>query len=107
MLPSAARCCNLQFGMRYSQRLVRALQPVSGLFETPLSQGMNGKMVDGRALTVRVRSEAPAGPRRGLGTSKPEEELPPECKLYVGSLPHNVDEHALTGEFARFGPVVR
>lgn len=68
---------------------------------------MNGKMVDGRALTVRVRSEAPAGPRRGLGTSRPEEELPPECKLYVGSLPHNVDEHALTREFARFGPVVR
>lgn len=70
-------------------------------------QGMNGKMVDGRALTVRERSEAPTGPRRGLGASRPDEELPPECKLYVGSLPHTVDEHALTREFARFGPVVR
>ena len=64
-------------------------------------------MVDGRALTVRVRSEAPSGPRRGLGAPRPDEELPPECKLYVGSLPHTVDEHALTREFARFGPVVR
>lgn len=69
-------------------------------------QGMNGKMVDGRALTVRVRSEAPSGPRRGLGAPRPDGELPPECKLYVGSLPHTVDEHALTREFARFGPVV-
>lgn len=64
-------------------------------------------MVDGRALTVRVRSEAPAGPRRGLGAPRLDEELPPECKLYVGSLPPNVDEHALSREFARFGPVVR
>lgn len=75
------------------------------------SQGMHGKMVDGRALNVRVRSEPPGaggpGGRRGLGAPRPEDDLPPECKLYVGSLPHHVDDHALTQEFGRFGPVVR
>ncbi|KAL4450593.1 hypothetical protein ABPG77_000949 [Micractinium sp. CCAP 211/92] len=69
-------------------------------------EGMNGKVVDGRSLTVRVRSEAPSGPRRGLGAHRPDDDLPPECKIYVGSLPPNVDEHALTREFARFGPVL-
>lgn len=34
-------------------------------------QGMNGKVVDGRSLTVRVRSEAPSGPRRGGPLSEP------------------------------------
>ncbi|KAL4433587.1 hypothetical protein ABPG75_000028 [Micractinium tetrahymenae] len=69
-------------------------------------EGMNGKMVDGRSLTVRIRSEAPSGPRRGLGGHRPDDDLPPECKIYVGSLPPTVDEHALTREFARYGPVV-
>ncbi|KAL4854108.1 Splicing factor-like protein 1 [Chlorella vulgaris] len=69
-------------------------------------QGMNGKLVDGRSLAVRIRSEAPPGPRRGLGAARPEDDLSPECKLYIGSLPHHVDEHMLTREFSRFGPVV-
>ena len=43
----------------------------------------------------------------GLGNPRPEEDLPQECKIYVGSVPPNVDEHALTREFSRFGPVVR
>ncbi len=43
----------------------------------------------------------------GLGAHRPDDDLPPECKIYVGSLPPNVDEHALTREFARFGPVLR
>ena len=43
----------------------------------------------------------------GLGNPRPEEDLPQECKIYVGSIPPNVDEHALTREFSRFGPVVR
>lgn len=68
---------------------------------------MNGKMVDSRPLNVRVRSEPIGGPRRGLGAPRADEELPPECKLYVGSLPPQVDDHALTQEFGRFGPVVR
>ncbi|KAL4854116.1 ribonucleoprotein [Chlorella vulgaris] len=67
---------------------------------------MNGKLVDGRSLAVRIRSEAPPGPRRGLGAARPEDDLSPECKLYIGSLPHHVDEHMLTREFSRFGPVV-
>ncbi|KAI3434500.1 hypothetical protein D9Q98_002575 [Chlorella vulgaris] len=69
-------------------------------------EGMNGKLVDGRSLAVRIRSEAPPGPRRGLGAARPEDDLSPECKLYIGSLPHHVDEHMLTREFSRFGPVV-
>lgn len=66
-------------------------------------------MVDGRPLNVRVRSEPPSGPgaRRGPGGPRPEDDLPPECKLYVGCLPQHVEEQALSQEFARFGPVVR
>lgn len=81
--------------------------PSSFPSNTCILQGMNGKMVDGRALTVRVRSEAPSGPRRGMGAPRPDDDLPPECKIYVGSLPQHVDETALTQEFSRFGSVIR
>jgi hypothetical protein len=44
----------------------------------------------------------------GLGAApRPEDDLPPECKIYIGSIPPQVDEHTLSREFARFGPVIR
>eukprot|EP00887_Chlorella_sp_A99_P001571 scaffold8.g1571.t1 len=70
----------------------------------------NGRMVEGRPIIVRLKGEergAPLG-RRGIGAPppRPDDDLPPECKLYVGSIPPNVDEFVLQREFERFGAVV-
>jgi hypothetical protein len=59
---------------------------------------MDGTMVDGRALTVRLRSE------RGQQSERPHR--PPrdevdECKLYVAGLTRTVQEHALRDLFGK------
>lgn len=41
----------------------------------------------------------------GGGPSRPDDDLPPENKLYVGSLPPSIDDAALQREFERFGPI--
>jgi splicing factor 1 len=83
---------------------------------------MHGVAVDGRPLNVRPKGEGGGGgappPRAGLGApgggyaggggggGRPDDALPPECKLFVGSLPFHVDEAALRREFERFGALV-
>jgi splicing factor 1 len=77
---------------------------------------MQNYVVQGRPLSVRVRSDpmpragggggmgAPRG--GGMGGARPEDNLPPGCKLFVGSVPYHIDEFTLRREFERFGAVV-
>ncbi len=62
-------------------------------------------MVDGRSLTVRLRSEQGRGPSARPGMSAVDM-LPDDCKLYVGNLPASMEDEALLRAFERCGPVV-
>ncbi|RMZ56502.1 hypothetical protein APUTEX25_001349 [Auxenochlorella protothecoides] len=72
-------------------------------------RAMDGHLVDDLPLIVRMKGEPSSGPafpmRRGGGPSRPDDDLPPENKLYVGSLPPSIDDAALQREFERFGPI--
>ncbi|KAK9851334.1 hypothetical protein WJX84_006342 [Apatococcus fuscideae] len=76
------------------------------------SQAMSGKMVDSRALVVRIRSDGPPKPGLGGGPGgfdrgpRPGLHDNDDSKLYVANLPQNVDEAALERIFAPFGQVV-
>lgn len=60
---------------------------------------MSGKLVDGRPLVVRLRSEAPTGQRpKLLGEGE-------EAKLYVSHLPTDATEGGLRKLFEDYGPV--
>jgi hypothetical protein len=72
---------------------------------------MDGRMIDGRTLTVRVRSERrePGGAGGGGGHSAPAPRPAPgeidESKLYVAGLTSHVTEAELRTLFAPYGPV--
>lgn len=74
------------------------------------AENMSGTMIEGRTINVRRKGEdGGGGARRGLGSGpppRPGEEVPPDCRIYVGYIPPSVDEMALRREFERFGPVV-
>ncbi len=60
---------------------------------------MNGKMVDGRSLVVRLRSESAGaggvgGIRPGLGGASQPGAID-EAKLYVGYLPPSMNDEGL------------
>lgn len=65
-------------------------------------KAMNGKMVEDRPLTVRRKGEDSGMARR----SRPEDDIPAECKIFVGSVPPHIDNITLQREFERFGPVL-
>ncbi|KAL4516099.1 hypothetical protein Ndes2526B_g00806 [Nannochloris sp. 'desiccata'] len=77
---------------------------------------INGTQIEGKSLIVRRKGEdaRSGGVRAGLGSGgergppppRPEDDLPPECKIYVGSIPPHVDDFTLKREFERFGPIV-
>lgn len=69
------------------------------------AQGMNGRTIDGRALVVRLRSDAPqrGGPRESKGPMEYEYD---ERKLYVSHLPPSINEQELHASFGKFGPVL-
>lgn len=66
------------------------------------SDGMNGKVVDGRPLIVRLRSESSKGPGAGPRPDSVSE----DCKLYVAYLPATITEQSLSAMFGAYGPVV-
>ena len=94
------------------------------------AEGVSGTVIDGKAIVVRRKEDpaAAAARRAGLGSiggggggggmglgsnnmpggapPRPDEDLPPECKIYVGHIPHHIDDAALRKEFERFGHVV-
>lgn len=85
-------------------------------------QALDGAPFEDRTLLVRMKGEPrDAGPRfggprfgggppglgaRGPPGPRPDDDLPPECKLYVGNLPPDADEAFLHQEFARFGHIL-
>lgn len=71
-------------------------------------KSMDGFMIDGRALTVRWKGEdSRRGPGRGGGGGggRPDDNVPPDCKLFVGCIAYHIDEITLQRELERFGPV--
>lgn len=79
------------------------------------AEGLSGKPIDGKMITVRRKEDGAA--RRGLGAGggpglgaggapRPDDDIPPECKIYVGHIPPHIDDFALRKEFERFGPVI-
>lgn len=87
---------------------------------TSARQALDGTMLEDRPILVRMKGEprdigGRSGPpmsfggppgRRGPPPPRPDDELPPECKLYVGGLPPSADDALLHQEFARFGHIV-
>ncbi len=78
-------------------------------------ENINGTLIEGKSLIVRRKGDdgrSGGGGRAGLGSERgpppprPEDDLPPECKIYVGSIPPHVDDFTLRREFERFGPIV-
>jgi len=79
---------------------------------------IHGTQIEGKSLIVRRKGEdarsGGGGGRAGLGSGaergplppRPEDDLPPECKVYIGSIPPHVDDFTLKREFERFGPIV-
>lgn len=64
------------------------------------AEEMNTKVVDGRALVVRLRSEGPPAQRPKYGAQEPD-----DAKLYVAHLPLTINEMALRSLFQRHGQV--
>ncbi|GMH33986.1 hypothetical protein BSKO_01820 [Bryopsis sp. KO-2023] len=64
------------------------------------AEEMNGKVIDGRSLVVRLRSEGPPTSKPRYGTTEPD-----DCKLYVAHLPTTISESGLRGLFERYGEV--
>ncbi|CAD7703519.1 unnamed protein product [Ostreobium quekettii] len=61
---------------------------------------MNGKVVDGRPLVVRLRSEGPPTQKPKYGTQELD-----DCKLYVAHLPLSINEATLRKLFEPYGQV--
>lgn len=75
------------------------------------AESMSGRVIEGRAINVRRKADdgSGGGPRRGVGSGqnpRPDDNFPPECKIYIGHIPFQVDEFILRREFERFGAVV-
>ncbi|CAD7702045.1 unnamed protein product [Ostreobium quekettii] len=64
------------------------------------AEEMNGKLVDGRPLVVRLRSEGPPTQKPKYGVQEPD-----DCKLYVAHLPLTVNELTLRKLFEPYGQV--
>ncbi|KAK9796272.1 hypothetical protein WJX73_001196 [Symbiochloris irregularis] len=71
--------------------------------------GLHGKPMEGRPLTVRLRSQkgeggprpGPSGPPMMMRSSEPD-----DSKLYVAHLPSNMDDDGLRRLFEPYGPVL-
>lgn len=64
------------------------------------AEEMNGKVIDGRSLVVRLRSEGPPQSKPRYGTAEPD-----DCKLYVAHLPTTISETGLRSLFEPYGEV--
>ena len=85
-----------------------------------------GTVIEGKNIVIRTKDQQrqPGGGgdvrrRPGLGAGggpnqpspyqqqlRADDDIPPDCKLYVGNLPPQVDDILLKREFERFGPVL-
>ncbi|GLC74139.1 hypothetical protein PLESTF_001466000 [Pleodorina starrii] len=70
--------------------------------------GMDGRVIEGKPLTVRLRSERNEPRQRGPGgpSSGGLEGVDDACKLYLGQLPPTTSEQLLRPLFEPFGPIL-
>ncbi|GLI63119.1 hypothetical protein VaNZ11_006024 [Volvox africanus] len=70
--------------------------------------GMDGRMIEGKPLTVRLRSERNELRQRGTGGTATGgvEGVDDACKLYLGQLPSTTSEQLLRPLFEPFGPIL-
>ncbi|KXZ53032.1 hypothetical protein GPECTOR_8g399 [Gonium pectorale] len=71
--------------------------------------GMDGRTIEGKALTVRLRSERPEPRQRGPGGGGGPgglEGVDDACKLYLGQLPHSATEERLRPLFEPYGAIL-